>query len=205
MIDEVVEKVIVLLGKGNSERRIIYRWLDSRILLKIGDEHALKIYKDKFKCQEADCMRVVRDNGRVKCPRVTADGTVDGYTYILMEWIEGVNLGELWKDLESDKKAFILHQMDQEVKKMRMLSAGFIGNLVLSNAAMIEGSVSDGNIYEGRSKEISPALHSMEEWEKLIEKKSIIKEQRFIFSHNDLGPWNVIVDRDSLVLLSIVD
>ncbi|KAJ2352884.1 hypothetical protein GGH92_001001 [Coemansia sp. RSA 2673] len=200
MVDEVTEKIIALLGKEGIERSVVYRWLDSRILLKIGNKHALKIYENKFGCREADCMRVARDAGKVKCPKVIADGMIDGYTYVLMEWVEGANLGELWKDLDCDKKAFVLHQVDQEVEKMKMMSAEFIGNVVLNNNVMVGGSVSDGNIYEGRSKEVSPALHSMEEWKRFIGEKSIMQEQKFVFSHNDLGPWNVIVDRDSVLL-----
>ncbi|KAJ2209399.1 hypothetical protein EV179_006589, partial [Coemansia sp. RSA 487] len=104
MDQAVVEKILQEVDRSGSERRSIYQWGDSRLLLKIGDDCALKMYKDKFKCNEADSMRIARNIGGVRCPRVIASGMIEGHTYILMEWIDGTNLGDVWENLTGENK-----------------------------------------------------------------------------------------------------
>ncbi|KAJ2210219.1 hypothetical protein EV179_006381 [Coemansia sp. RSA 487] len=164
------------------------------------------MYKDKFKCNEADSMRIARNIGGVRCPRVVASGMIEGHTYILMEWIDGTNLGDVWENLTGENKQVVLRQIDHEVGKMKNLSADFIGNARLDvGGNIIGGYISDGNIYEGRSREISPRVYTMDEWQALLGVRGVATDQKFVFSHNDLGPWNVIVDRDSLNVRSIID
>ncbi|KAJ1957792.1 hypothetical protein GGI12_004923 [Dipsacomyces acuminosporus] len=215
-IDKAGEELKSRFLRPGEECEVVYKWLDNRRLLRLGRRLAIKIYKDRYRCREAYCMMYARERIGVKCPRVFDHGQIHGkFTYVVMEWAEGTNLGKILGTLSNKEKANIQAQIDDEVGKMKSATSSFIGNFTLDDEYNIkdEGYVSDGNIFDvlQPARFFSPPLHTMDEWYALAgstyKSKSTDEQQpqAFVFSHNDLCSYNVLVNPETLTVTSIID
>jgi Choline/ethanolamine kinase len=208
-IDNVSDDLIKKYIEKNEEFDVIYKWRHTRRAIRLGYRLLIKIYLDRFKCEEACSTIYAKKIIGIKCPEIISYGKIDKFTYLIMEFVEGINLGDIWLGLKEDDKEKIRKSIDIEVHKMKKNKSSFIGNFELDKELnLYKKYVSDGNIYETLGfPESSPCINNIEKWFEFTKEKFSYNNEDcdFVFSHNDLGPWNIIVDKETLELKTIID
>jgi len=166
--------------------RFVYE-LDGKYILKIGTDNT----------NEAETMMFVREKTTLPVPRVISHWTHGGHTYILMEKMSGATLESLWPILSADERHSILAQLKCYIEQMRKVEFHFIG--AVNREPTMEYFVS--------KKPFGPLttlddMHKLRVNELQLEGvfadyalgKRNINDIKFVLSHNDLGPYNILIE-----------
>ena len=129
---------------------------------------------------EAACLRFVADMTNIPVPEVFADFEDDGAFYLVTRYIDGV----LMNDLPEDDKATINRELENYLQSLHNLKSDKVGGpsgLVVPPRPVMEKTNQD-------------------EW---LPQSS--DTEGFIFCHNDLSEYNIIVDPENLKIKAIID
>lgn len=129
---------------------------------------------------EAECLRYLRSNTDIPVPTVYADFEDDGAYYLITEYIQGVDMFEL----PQEKKDIVKQELDRHLSTLHSLKSktpGGPSGLVIPPRPVLD-----------RSKQYSWALKTSD-------------KENYVFCHNDLSEYNVLVDPKTLKITAIID
>ncbi|CAG8948723.1 hypothetical protein HYFRA_00001844 [Hymenoscyphus fraxineus] len=160
---------------------------------------------------EAAAMKLVRSKTSVPVPKVFNAYIVEETNdpCILMEFVEGDVLRDVWDDMTHDEKASIVSQLKGFMDELRSIKGEFIG-------AVDETPCVD-RIFEGNSSRYGPYGNEAEFHEGLIAAMKISQENvwvdmvaefirampkhEIVLTHSDLAPRNIIVRGGKVVAI----
>ena len=93
------------------------------------DEHTVVKFGDGVRMAEAASMRLVREKTSIPVPEVLDAYVQDGNKYgcIVMEYVSGRRLDEVWESYNETQKADIILQLRQYFDELRSISGSFRG------------------------------------------------------------------------------
>ncbi|KAL1591486.1 hypothetical protein SLS60_011878 [Paraconiothyrium brasiliense] len=181
----------------------------------------LKVGKS-LKMAEAEAMRFVSSRSSIPVPEVYEAYEKNGYGYICMRKVEGVELGETWSSLSDDKKAYVADQLRGYLRELRDMRGDFYGALwnqpsediffchlcLTSHDNKQYGPFGSRVEYnQGLVEALTnarPGGQLGESENSIIAKISALTEDTKIFSHGDLHLRNILVDGNGKIA-AIVD
>ncbi|KAJ5720912.1 kinase-like protein [Penicillium malachiteum] len=166
-------------------------------------------YGRRVHLSEASTMRFISQHTSIPVPKVLCAFTRSGWTYIVMERIEGDIIGNGWVKRSEDSKAKLLSQLAEKIREMRGLRP--------PEGTMI-ASVDDGSLFDcripGPSLRFGPFdtiqdfhrhLRMGMEFDSRLDTdiQELIKGQSkswpLMFTHGDLSSLNILVRGDDIV------
>ncbi|KAJ4326615.1 hypothetical protein N0V84_002949 [Fusarium piperis] len=141
--------------------------------------HIPRLSKERLQ-NEAECLRFIRRMTDIPVPTVLADFEDDGAYYLITEFIEGVSMSEL----KEEKKAPVFQELNQHLLTLQNLKSKTLGGpsgLVVIPLRVMEKTDQD-------SWNLRPS-----------------ETEEYVFCHNDLSEYNVIVDPETLKIKAVID
>ncbi|KAF2214177.1 hypothetical protein CERZMDRAFT_11284, partial [Cercospora zeae-maydis SCOH1-5] len=191
----------------------IFALHDENIILKVGPSVEM--------C-EAEAMRFVARETRIPVPEVIKSYMEDGNGYIFMSRLEGEPLGDCWAQLSPDLRSVVVHQLAGYLQELSSLHGDFYGalwhqpskdiffmHLPFRSEQVRYGPYHSRQQYnEGLIKALenstpTASLAGLEEG--LIDKLMNNNDDTKVFSHGDLQPMNVLVDKSTGRITGILD
>lgn len=129
---------------------------------------------------EAECLRFIRRMTDIPVPTVFADFEDDGAYYLVTEYVEGVEMSEL----PEEDKAPVFQELNQHLSTLRNLKSNIPGGL--SGVVVVPRRV-------------------MEMTDQDVWNLQPSETEEYVFCHNDLSEYNVIVDPRTLKIKAIID
>ena len=137
-------------------------------------------WNEKRLRNEAACLRYIREHTDIPVPTLYCNFEDDEAYYLVMERVKGVNM----KDLEDHQKETVEKELRKHLDTLSRLRSRTIGGptgLVVPPARVISASPE-------------------ETW---LPKTSATED--YVFCHNDLSAFNILVDPDTLKINAIID
>ncbi|KAF9772976.1 hypothetical protein IL306_009270 [Fusarium sp. DS 682] len=141
--------------------------------------HAPQLSKERLQ-NEADCLRFIRHATNIPVPTVYAGFEDDGAYYLITEFIDGV----LMSELPEEEKDPIFQELNKHLVSLRNLKSQKLG---------------------GPSGLVIPPLRVTEKTDQYIWNLKISETEEYVFCHDDLSEYNVIVDPQTLKIKAIID
>lgn len=141
--------------------------------------HKPRLGKERLQ-NEAECLRFIRRGTNIPVPRIYADFEDDGAYYLVTEYIDGVSMA----DLSEEKKLVVLQELDEHLETLHSLRSKTLGGA--SGLVVIPLRLMD------QTKQDTWVLQRSE-------------TDEYVFCHNDLSEYNVIVDCETLNIKAIID
>ncbi|KAF3491081.1 uncharacterized protein GIQ15_00598 [Arthroderma uncinatum] len=176
--------------------------IDNQTVAKVTDPHRVA---------EAEVMRFVRANTSIPVPEVynvyTDEATNRGI--ILMEYIEGCVLQDVWDELDQEQRQNIISQLKSFIEQLRSFKGDFIGSfdgtycedpvfcaeLGGFGPYKTEQEFNDGLIRAMRLSGDSTWVDQVARFVKALPPHEIV------LTHSDLAPRNILVRGDKVVAL----
>lgn len=173
------------------------------------------------KMAEAEAMRFVAAKTTIPVPEVYESYVHDELGYIFMSKIEGDLLGDVWCSMTDEHKGFVVAQMRDYVIQLSSLHGDFYGSLwhqpcrdvFFGHWPFKPVKLAYGPYYT--RQEYNDALilalanstptGTVEGLGELVERLGAITDESKVFSHGDLHPGNILVDKSSGRVVSIID
>lgn len=156
---------------------------------------------------EAEMMIYIKNNTNIPVPKVFDYGKKkENNYYILMEFIEGDTLEKVIGKISDSEKESIINQLGKYIYEMREHNFKFICSI--NNNPCNELFVDDNlfgpfnTLEEFNNYRIEKLIIDDKIFEDYLNKSKKFKTN-FILSHNDIGPYNIIVKNNKIV--SILD
>jgi thiamine kinase-like enzyme len=149
-------------------------------------------------------MIYVEKNTNIPVPKVYDFGENDNGYYILMEKIDGEPLENTWNKLNSNDKEKIKKQLKEYINEMRDHYFLYIGSI--NNNPFYELFIHDDLVgpFENNSElnifrinNLSIDKKEEEDFKKYLNNNKDFKT-KYILSHNDLGPYNIMVKNNKI-------
>ncbi|KAJ4418236.1 hypothetical protein N0V82_005710 [Gnomoniopsis sp. IMI 355080] len=162
--------------------------------------------------QEAESQQFVSENSNVPVPKIiaTMKEPDTGYLFIVMEYVDGKELGEAWKLLTPMEKLDVGKQLQDAFEDLRKIpNPGYFGGL--NRKPLPDGVFSDGDPEE--NLDTCGPFETEEELNEAIIKRiqatqpatyvalvrrlisDTLRGHRAVFTHGDLQPKNILVSR----------
>lgn len=173
---------------------------------KINGKDVICVLKENVKNTfEAEMMIYIKENTNIPIPKVFDYGKDEqNNNYILMEYIEGDILENVLETLNKDDKNNIINQLKRYINEMRKKIN--LNICSINNNPCYELSISNElfgpfkEIEEFNNYRINKLIIDDEDIKKYINSNKNIKTN-FILTHNDLGPYNIIVKDNNIVAI----
>ena len=174
-------------------------------IYKIDEKTVLK-FGDTVRRAEAETMQLVRRRTSAPVPSIhNVYENKDGQTMIVMDYVPGKNLEDVWDTMSDESKARIIAQLSQHLKEIRSITGAFIGG--------VDGTPCEDQIFEGKGSESGPyksedefnaglvkSLKASEEgaWVDIVSDliTKHLQGHEIVLTHNDFTPRNIIVQND---------
>lgn len=158
---------------------------------------------------EAEALRLVAAKSTIPAPRVHRAFQVPDSTkyfgtmgYIVMDYIDGQNLGDCWKDLSDEVRTDVAQQTAQIIRQMQ--------SIVLPEPGPIGGGPCRGRFFTDYSAGSFNGKSEMEDWfnhkltickhcHKAPEDIPPFKYTKFVLVHQDISPRNLILHKSGRV------
>ncbi|KAK4235058.1 kinase-like domain-containing protein [Achaetomium macrosporum] len=158
-----------------------------------------------IRATEGYTMRFVRQHTRIPVPEVYSvyKDEQSGAVHIVMEYIEGKPLDEVWSTLTADEKQSVMRQLRGYFQELRQIKGTFIGS--------VDGSGCDDQFFEnapgacgpyGTEAEFNQALarawlegHEDDPFRQLLVKIlfEVMQGHEIVMTHNDFAARNILV------------
>jgi serine/threonine protein kinase len=129
---------------------------------------------------EAECLRFIPSKTNIPVPTVYADFEDDGAYYLITEFIQRVELN----DLLLGKKNLVREEVEQHLDALHNLRSTTVG---------------------GPSGLLIPPRSVMESTKQDLWVLQPSGEEEYIFCHNDLSEYNIIVNPETFKIAAIID
>lgn len=191
-----------------------------RILLLPSQNRILKAGAT-VKLSEAKAMQYVARHTSVPVPEVQDSYIQHGCGYILMSKAHGEPLADVWKDLDSVQRASVISQLRDYAEQIRSLEGEFYGALwhqasedvFFNHLPFRDEKIHYGPYYSRRQfneglvaalRNSRPTDLSDETGMDLEKRIRAVTDETRTFTHGDLHPLNILVDRTGVVT-AIID
>lgn len=144
-----------------------------------GNVHIPRLGKERLQ-NEAESLRFVRRVSNIPVPTVYGSFEVDGAYFLIMEYIEGVGMSQL----PEDKKKLVWPELSQHLTTLHGIRSNKIG---------------------GPSGLVIPPYRVMDCTDNDSWIQKLAKSPEYVFCHNDLSQYNIIVDPETLKITAIID
>ncbi|SDZ05966.1 Phosphotransferase enzyme family protein [Proteiniborus ethanoligenes] len=206
-ITEIIAKYIdckytvTEVGHHNLGRHLVYLIKDEK-----ENSYILKIYGKAFRfCNELTGLKLLRD--KIKCPKLLISGKVfSEIEWLLMSNIEGIILGNVWKELSNENKVYIMQQMGEILGRIHSAykydyygAWQEYGTFILNHKDFMEyRKNSDKIIIENIIRQDIPHKELiMHSYEKLIKYYDDIKPRDVPrLCHHDFSARNMLINRE---------
>ncbi|MCJ1405707.1 hypothetical protein MMC11_008937 [Xylographa trunciseda] len=158
---------------------------------------------------EAQTMCFIARNTSIPVPKVICAFTRRGWTYILMERIEGDIVGQRWSARDAESKAKVLSQLRQMIQDMRTIPPPGIGVTNVNGGPLFDCRLPGPSLQFGPFKDIKDFHSYLRRGFKLDanldpEINRLINLQdgpwpQPVFTHGDLSSLNILVRADKVV------
>lgn len=203
----------------STDLKEIYNFMGGREILehttKDGTKLALKLRAPwAYKHSDAEMMRYAATHG-VLAPKVRGIyeimNTEVVYTVVVSERVPGVSLDTVWQDMSEEEQSDIKRQLKEQFTQMRKCTLPRIGRPerapmrnMFSRLELLyhEGWDSEEEFEEWMLKRIGTSIGAsltrwrcrkgITEWRDRMKKQQ--RETRFVLTHGDLSPRNIMVD-----------
>lgn len=175
--------------------------------------HGDKVVKlcDPPQLSEAQTMRYVRQNTSLPVPEIydAYIGESSGRGIIIMEYVKGDVLRDVWEHLTSEQQSTILCQLERHLTELRSIKGHLIGP--------IDGSPCYDPIFSEDSGEFGPFKSEAEFNEGLVKAMKLFQENTWVdqaakfvraipphgivLTHGDLSPRNILIRGDQIVAI----
>ena len=161
--------------------------------------------------REAETMKFIRQNTTIPVPEVLNVYRYEetGFVCIVMRFVQGKRLNEVWTTLHEDEKKSIARQLRGYFDELRKIKGIFIGGIDGSDCddQLFPDDVDGWGPYKDES-EFNMALVNV--WsanypddpfiQLLCQMHSaIMKDHEIVFTHNDFAPRNILVEGSKVV------
>jgi len=191
------------LGSDPSSSHI-YRF-DEKTVIKFGDG---------VRMAEAAAMRLVREKTSIPVPEVydayIQDESSQGC--IVMEYVEGKPLDNVWSSLDETQKDEIITQLKRYLDELRNITGSFIGSVdrtYCEDQFFGDDPISYGP-FDSEATFRQGLIRALRErgqnsWTEMVVRfiSSMPQHHRIVLTHNDLAPRNILVCEAKVV--AIVD
>lgn len=188
------------------------------LLYKIGGTTVVRLSKalvlkcgDSVLAPEAKTLKLVHSETGIRVPRVHRSFQIDDETkyfgtmgYILMDYIDGDNVGDCWKHLTKNQKENIVHQTAEMVAQLQAID--------FPTAGPLGGGPCRGRFFTDYSAGPFKDAAEMQNW--FNHKLAICKHfnqapkdtpafefTKFVLVHQDISPRNMMFDESGAVWL----
>lgn len=177
---------------------------------RLGDDKVAKVC-DPPQLSEAEAMRYVRHNTSLPVPKIY-DAYLDessGCGIIVMEYVKGDVLRDVWGHLTGEQQSTILRQLEGYLTELRSVQGLFIGP--------VDGSSCYDPIFSEESGEFGPFKSEAEFNEGLVKAMKLLQENTWVdqvakfvraipphgivLTHGDLSPRNILIRGDQVVAI----
>ncbi|KAI9747698.1 MAG: hypothetical protein M4579_007411 [Chaenotheca gracillima] len=161
---------------------------------------------------EAATMRYVAQHTTVPVPRVhhSYQDSTSSKVHIVMDYVSGDTLEEVWPKLQEDEKSRILDQLQDILRQLRSLKGSFIGS--------IDGSFCEDVLFSECADPVGPfesekafsagmiaALQEKDQniWVDLVSRmiESTMHGHEIVLTHGDFLPRNILIQGDKVVAI----
>lgn len=178
--------------------------VDAKTVVKTGD---------CVRVAEAEALKLIHEKTTIPVPKVYSTYTdkATGHVCIVMKYIEGDCLADVWNTLDSDQKQDIIKQLGSFVSQLRKMKGSFIGS--------VDGTACEDQLFtvelggygpykdeEALNGGIITALRRTIDsgWANtVVDMIASLKDHEIVMTHGDLCPRNIIVQGSKVA--AIVD
>jgi aminoglycoside phosphotransferase len=175
----------------------------SRKVVRINSNTVAK-FGSRVTLSEAEGATYIRRHTTIPVPRVIDAYSQDGDTFIIMEYVEGRLLSDVWDRIADSQKSVIVSELRGYISQMRRLippDAVLIGTIDGGPANdRRQGGLARGGPFRDEHQFIEWQLAQLRPevpqsrrdiYDSMMKHKNV--EHRIVFTHGDLGFHNVIV------------
>ena len=162
-------------------------------------------YGEPINVGEAQALAFIRDSGlNIRVPKVYSSGSSGESGFIEMEMIEGDTLDKIWNDLSGEEKHSYAQQLRAIVNQLRSLEGDYIGSVEHGLAVDARRDRHHGGPFadEAGFNEflLSNTISTTPKiYRKMLENLLSGRKHRIVFTHGDLAPPNIMVNRGQIV------
>lgn len=178
------------------------------------DDKTIAKTGDSVRLAEAEAMNYIRGNTSIPVPEVynAYRDDASGHVRIVMEFIEGEKLEDVWPTFDSAQKQCIVGQLREYFTELRQVKGTFIGSV---DGSACEDPTFDGNLggygpyqtEEEFSNGIIKALRQAQTgpFVDLICEMihTLMKNHEIVLTHGDFAPRNILVK--GTIVVGILD
>ena len=159
------------------------------------DELVIKLIPPNWVHQghaEIESLRNLPNQLGLEIPRLIADGTLDNWVYVVMTWLQGDSLGDLWPQLDYPSKKILVQRTGEFCRTLHKYPVNEQSSLnvdwqqyqesLLSNCIARHRRV---NLPERLIDQILPFLNNANDY---------FDDNSTMLIHMDLHPWNLMVE-----------
>ncbi|MCJ1449552.1 MAG: hypothetical protein MMC23_010072 [Stictis urceolatum] len=164
----------------NDRGRVLKRSLrqDEYFVLDDGEPIVPLLVVERLK-NDAACMAYIREHTDIPVPKLLDTYEKDGSFYLWMEFVNGVEMNKLTEK----EQIQLLPQIRNIVAALQKLRSNYSGGPtgILSPPSVIY-------------------FHHFSQWA-----QQYLPEKEFVFCHGDLAQGNILVDRETLKIVAVID
>lgn len=141
--------------------------------------HVPRLNKERL-MNEAASLRFIRSKTNIPVPKVHCDFEDDGAYYLITEYIDGVNMS----DISDDGKAIVCEELQHYLAILATLKSSHLGGpsgIVIPPHRVLQRTETD-------HWDLRPS-----------------ESEEYVFCHNDLSSYNIIVDPHTFKINAIID
>lgn len=187
----------------------IHNFWGNRVLEHINSKGKLLALKvsspDGLDCSQGDMMSYAAEHG-VLAPKVF--GTYDIVTkkpiarVMVSERVPGIPLVDIWRDMSQHDQTSIKEQLRAQIRHMRTLTQPFIGrvnqqptrNLYDTTFTRYCGPFEDEKSFDDWClTRLYGGGFQQKKWQRILEKQRRTSSGKFVLTHGDLSPRNILV------------
>ena len=181
----------------NDNGRVLKRSLreDEYLLLGNGDWLIPLLVKERL-CNEAACLEYIRKNTSIPVPKVLDLHEENGSYYLWTEYIHGVTMSEL----SEEDKVKVYPQGKQALVETSEQNFNIHQSKALSRFLQTHSSRLSGGPTGLLSPPTAVYFYHMAQWE-----QKYASNEEFVLCHGDMSQLNILVDRETLKIVGVID
>jgi len=181
----------------------------------ISDEHSAKIVKVRqnlvvkygkwIRIEEAEAINFVSENTSVPVPKIFNSYKIGDIAYIIMEYIKGKTLEELWEDLSNEERLTILSELKGYINQIRNIKGTYIGSVNKKPCIDIRRHSKEGGPFDTEAEfnefiisRFHPRINKS-----LINiiRQTLRTDHKILFTHGDISPRNILIENGHIICI----
>jgi tRNA A-37 threonylcarbamoyl transferase component Bud32 len=187
---------------SSEELRKAERFVKFAPVFKV-DAHTVVKSGDCVRLAEAAAMKLVRDQTTIPVPKVfnAYKDDVSGHVRIVMEFVEGNVLDDVWDKFSDDQKKDVIRQLRGYLSQLRNIKGSFIGSVdgTACEDQLFTDEIGAYGPYEDEdafNQGIATALQRSQQgaWVNIVADMVLksLHGHGLVMTHGDFGPRNIV-------------